>query len=269
MKKQIFCYLVSIILLIGLASAGFGSSYVPEINGEKVIQIPIGTSSDYFIYPQNFDNTILLVKVNILNGSEVLANTLQESYEVPVNTSSDEFPIELTFRLENNSELIGKEYFVSYEILSTFKQENETGIVTFSPVGYKKSFYVEGIEYVPEPVNNTPTPTPAPSTITSSGGGGGGSSQTTAITKKSTPQPVQTPTPAKTETPIEPEKPVIIENSVIPTKTFWDIVKSIKWIYVVFTLVIICIIGIIGFAIRNRNKDRLDDYNYNYQEDIR
>jgi hypothetical protein len=260
MKKQIICYLVSIILLIGLVSAGFGSTYIPEINGKNILQTSIGVNSNYYIYPQNFENKILLVKVKILNGSEILTNILQETYEVPINTTSDDFPINLIFKLENKSELIGKEFFVSYEILSTYKENDTEGLLSFSPIGYKKSFYIKGIEpiYIPEqPINNIQD-------NTQNNQQSNQQSQATIVRK--TDELTQIPNPDKLETPkqSETEKPVITEVSIIPTNTFWDIFKNINWKYTIFTLVGICILGIIISAIKTyKNKDSMSNYNYN------
>jgi hypothetical protein len=41
--------------------------------------------------------------------------------------------------LNNDTELIGKEFYFAYELLSTFKGNETDGLVTFSPIGYKKS----------------------------------------------------------------------------------------------------------------------------------
>jgi hypothetical protein len=256
--SRIFCYLISVILLSGLASAGFGSTYIPEINGKNILQVPIGVNSNYYIYPQNFENKILLVKIKILNGSEILTNTLQETYEVPINTTSDDFPINLIFKLENKSELIEKEFFVSYEILSTYKENGTEGLVSFSPIGYKKSFYIKGIEpvYIPEqPVNNIQDNTQNNQQS---------NQQNQAIIVKKSEQLTQIPNPDKLETPkqSETEKLNITEVSIIPTKTFWDIFKNINWKYGVFTFVGICILGIIVSAIKTyKNKDSMSNYN--------
>ena len=238
--KLLFCFLF-LILVLGSVSAGFGSTYIPNINGKNTLQIPIGSNSDYFIYPQNSGDKILLVKINILNGSDLISNTLQETYEIPVNTSSDEFPIKITFKLNNDTELIGKEFYFAYELLSTYKGNETDGLVTFSPIGYKKSFYVKGIEpvIVPQPIVNTTTP------INNQGGGGGGSSSHTPvknITNNTIPKPQPNPVPNITKT-----EPTIVQNSIIPTTTPTG---SNIWIYL-SVIGGICVLVFIIFLIKS------------------
>jgi hypothetical protein len=258
---RIVIYLIGVVLLLGLVSAGFGSSYIPEISGKDTLQIPINSNSNYFIYPQNSEDKILLVKVKILNGSNLLTNTLQDIYEVPINTSSDEFPIKLIFKLNNDTTLIGKEFFFAYELLSTLKGNETDGLVTFNPIGYKKSFYIKGIE--PVVVNNTQT-----TTSTSTGGGGGGGNTPTII------KPVNktiNQTIAQNNTPltkIETNKPKIIEISVVPTNIFSDFFKKINWKYTLFGF--FGVFGLIAIIFIIKIFMNRDTYNYsNYNQDIR
>jgi hypothetical protein len=239
MTYKVFCYLVFVMAISGVVSAGFGSTYIPEINGTNTLQIQIGSNSDYYIYPQNSGDKILLVKIKMLNGSNLISNTLQETYEVPVNTESDEFPIKINFRLENNTELIGKEFFVSYELLSTYKTNDTGGLVTFSPIGYTKSFYIMGmnISNPPAPVNNTPTPTPTSTpTQQSSGNRNNEVIISTPAINKTIPKPQENPTPITNDEP----KTTIQETPISVSNT---------WIYL---LVIggICVLTGIIFAVR-------------------
>jgi hypothetical protein len=255
-----------IVITSFLVSAGFGSTYIPEINGKDILQVPIGTSSNYYIYPQNFEDKILLVKVKILNGSEIITNILQETYEIPINTTSDDFPIKLIFKLENKSELIGKEYFISYEILTTYKGNDTEGIVSFSPIGYKKSFYVKGIEpiYVPEqPVNNTQDTTQSTQQSSSSNK----NNKVTNVKKANEIIKTPTPQPETNKLEIETEKPAVTEISVVPTDRFLDFLKNINWEYIIFTFIGICILGFIIFIIKAyKNRNNMDYYGSSYIE---
>jgi hypothetical protein len=199
-------YLLTIVItlfsLCMISGAGFGSSYLPKVDGEMQMEIPIGSNVSYFIYPQNFDDKILLVKVNVSEGKDVLVNQLQDYYEIPINTSSDNIKIELIFHLANDTELIGKKFPVSYSIFSTYKLDDTSGIVTFSPLGFSKSFVVIGkpaIVTIP-PVVQPPVTQPV-LTGSSSGSSSGGSS----VIKPRTPvTPAQTTTNPATQT-NEPE----------------------------------------------------------------
>lgn len=255
---KIMIFLIGIILFLGLINAGFGSTYIPEINGKDTLQIPIGSSSNYFIYPQNSEDKILLVKVKILNGSNLITNTLQEIYEVPINTSSDEFPIKLIFKLNNDTSLIGKEFFFAYELLSTLKGNETEGLVTFNPIGYKKTFYIKGIEPIIQSVNNTQNNTPTPHTHTTSGGGN------IPIIINNT---IQNITPKINEPQPKTDEPKITQIAVIPTSTLSDFLKKINWkygLFGVFGLIILIVIVLIIKAYSNgSNKDY---YNYNNQD---
>ena len=207
--KFLLVIVITLFSLCMISGAGFGSSYLPDVNGEHQLEIPIGNNVSYFIYPQNFDDKILLVKINITQGNDILINQLQDYYEIPINTSSDDVKIELKFHLANDTELIGKKFPVSYSILSTFKIDDTSGIVTFNPLGFSKSFVVIGkpaIVTIP-PVVQPPITQPA-LTGSSSGSSSGGSS----VIKPKTPViPAQTTTNPATQT-NEPE-PNLVTNS--------------------------------------------------------
>jgi len=206
MGLVLFTIVITLFSLCFISGAGFGSSYLPDVNGEHQLRVPIGSNVSYFIYPQNFDEKILLVKINITDGSNLLVNQLQDYYEVPPNTSSDEIKIELIFSLENNTELIGKKFPVKLDVLSTYKTNETSSIVTFSPLGFSKSFFVIGepaVVGIPPIIELVLVSTSS----SSSSGGGGGSGTTT--TKKETPvitenKPVEITTPKTTAT-NEPE----------------------------------------------------------------
>lgn len=262
---KIMVFLIGVVLLLGLISAGFGSSYIPEINGKDTLQIPISSNSDYFIYPQNSEDKILLIKIKILNGSNLLTNTLQEIYEVPINTSSDEFPIKLTFRLNNDTTLIGKEFFFAYELLSTLKGNETDGLVTFNPIGYKKSFYIKGIE--PVIVNNTQT-----TTHTTSGGGNNNPTIVKSVNKtinQTINQTIQIQNTTPQTNKIETNEPKITKISVIPTSIFSDFFKKINWKYGLFGVMGIVILIVVVLIIKTYSNGRNQDY-YNYNnQDIR
>lgn len=260
---KIVIFLIGVVLLLGLINAGFGSTYIPEISGKDTLQIPIGSSSDYFIYPQNSEDKILLVKVKILNGSNLLTNTLQEIYEVPINTSSDEFPIKLIFKLNNDTLLIGKEFFFAYELLSTLKGNETEGLVTFNPIGYKKTFYIKGINPVIVSSNNTQNNTPIPHTHTTNSGGNPIIVNNTQIHNT----PIQNISPRINEPQLKTDEPKLTEISIIPTSTLSDFLKKINWkygLFGVFGLIILIVIVLIIKAYSNgSNKDY---YNYNNQD---
>ena len=217
MGLVLFTIVITLFSLCFISGAGFGSSYLPDVNGEHQLRVPIGSNVSYFIYPQNFDEKILLVKINITDGSNLLVNQLQDYYEVPPNTSSDEIKIELIFSLENNTELIGKKFPVKLDVLSTYKTNETSSIVTFSPLGFSKSFFVIG---EPAVVGIPPIIQPVlvqPSSSSSSGGSG---SSGTPTTKKETPvitenKPVETTNPepitSEPETTNEPAGTIITE----------------------------------------------------------
>lgn len=257
-KKKVYgigIFLLGVILLLQVVSAGFGSSYIPEINGKETLQIPIGSHEDYFIYPQNAGDKILLVKINILNGSNLLTNTLQDIYEVPVNTTSDDFPIKLSFFLKNETSLIGEESFFSYELLSTLKSSEASGIVTFNPIGYKKAFYVKGIDEV----ITTPTPTPTPTTS-----GSNGNSKTYV---KPVIETIPTPTPQIDVPKPENDEPELTEISIVPTSFISDFFRNISLKNGLFGLIGLIVLVSVSLSIKAyANRRNGKDFSNNNRE---
>lgn len=171
-EMGLFAIVITLLSLSFMSGAGFGSSYLPKVDGELQLAVPIGSNVSYFIYPQNMENKTLLVKINITDENNLLVNQLQDYYEVPAQTSSDSIKIELVFHLDNNTELIEKKYPIKFEVLSTYKTEDVTNIVSFSPLGFSKSFFVVG---KPAQSSQTIPPIVEPVYVPSTSGGGGGS----------------------------------------------------------------------------------------------
>jgi len=146
----------TLLSLCFVSAGGFGSSYVPKVDGIMQLGIPIGHNSSYFIYPQNSGDKILLVQIVIDEGSEVLINELEEYYEIPAQTLSDDFKIELVFGLDNNPDLIGQKFPVKYSVLTTYKDETGGAMVSFNPVEFSKKLIVIG-----EPEANYLPPRPS------------------------------------------------------------------------------------------------------------
>jgi hypothetical protein len=209
--KQVclFLFLITeVIFIIGIATAGFGSTYLPNANGENIFEVPIGSNKSYFIYLQNMGNDTLLIKINITDKNKVVLNTLKEMYEIPPNTKSDDFPIELVIGLSNDKNLIGQKFPLSYAVLSSIKTNETENIVTFSPIGYEKTFYVLGTNAIPIQQKETPEDTHSSSssgTITYSGitSTSSKTKKTTENTEIATPQ-ITTPKEENKPTPIIP-----------------------------------------------------------------
>jgi len=187
----LFAMLITLFSLCFISGAGFGSTYLPKVDGELQLGIPIGSNVNYFIYPQNMENKTLLVKINITDENNLLVNQLQDYYEIPPQTSSDDVKIELTFHLANDTELIGKKYPIKFDVLSTYKTEDITNIVSFSPLGFSKSFFIVG---EPAEIIIPPIVEPVYVPTTSSGGGSGSSSKgtTNSLQKPVLPKPTIT-----------------------------------------------------------------------------
>ena len=247
---------------IGLgSSAGFGSSYIPKINNVSEIDIEVGHNVSYFVYPQNFDNKTLLVKINLTDINGTLLNSLNDVYEIPPNTSSDDFKIEMIFGLANNTALINQSFFVSYAVLSTFKDENTSAVVSFSPIGYTKTFYVKGIDRIVIPiiVNQTNTTQTNQTEQEHSHSSSTSSTSSTNTTKKSTTTNIITPTPT-TQTPTPKQTTPIQQTptplTVVPTSNFLSKIFNI-WTGIIFMglLAIIFIIFIAKKIIGNRGNN--------------
>jgi hypothetical protein len=244
-----------ILLFANLVEAGFGSTYLPKVNGNNIFEIPIGSNQSYFIYPQNFENQTLLIKINITDKNKLIKNTLQDIYEIPPNTKSDEFEIEIIIGLENKTELINQTFLISYQVLSTLKGNETSSIITFSPIGFEKSFFVVGKEYQP-----IITPTPTPSIIPTPSQTQQNNNNNHITTSISTPTPTLNPTPIPTpeiiNSPIEQEP---IQNTAIPSnflKEIWGFIKNIDiiWIIIITIAIVIGIIISITIAEKKSNK---------------
>jgi len=129
------------IMTVGTISGlGFGSSYIPKVDGERILAIPINYNQDYYIYPQNSEDRIVYVKINITNMGGLIITELEDVYEVPPNTESDDFKIKMNIQFPLGV-IEGKTYPLSYSVLSSYENSVE-GVIQFSPVGYSKSFTV-------------------------------------------------------------------------------------------------------------------------------
>lgn len=138
--SKMMAILVVTIVMMNVASAGFASTYLPKEDGKLIFEVEPGIVSDYFIYPQNLGEETQFIKIVLTDPNSTVQNTLEESYEILPNTQSDEFPIKIEIKVPSNTP-IGTLFPVSYEILTTDENPDQ-GIVSFSPVGFSKSFYV-------------------------------------------------------------------------------------------------------------------------------
>jgi hypothetical protein len=128
------------IVMLNLAFAGFGSSYLEDVNGTKYLYVQPGVVQSYFIYPQNLNNETLYIKIQVEDVNKTLQNSLKDAYAIPANTDSDKYPIELKFKVPSNTPL-GTNYPVKYSVYSA-TEVNNSGMVQFGDVGYEKSFFV-------------------------------------------------------------------------------------------------------------------------------
>lgn len=138
--SKMMAILVVTIVMMNVASAGFASTYLPKEDGKLIFEVEPGVISDYFIYPQNLGEETQYIKVVLTDPNSTVQNTLEENYEILPNTQSDEFPIKIEIKVPSDTP-IGTLFPLSYEILTTNENPNQ-GMVSFSPVGFSKSFYV-------------------------------------------------------------------------------------------------------------------------------
>jgi len=243
----LFAIVITLLSLSFMSGAGFGSTYLPKVDGELQLGVPIGSNVSYFIYPQNMENKTLLVKINVTDENNLLVNQLQDYYELPPQTSSDDVKIELVFHLDNNTELIGKKYPIKFDVLSTYKSEDVTSIVSFSPLGFSKSFFVVGkpaqtSQVIPPIIEPVYVPT------TSGGGGGGGNSKSEDDLPTTLPRPTTTQ-PATTETTTdEPNDEGLLTGEGVGTKVT-EPEKTGKGSNTLIIITIIGIIAIVGITI--------------------
>jgi len=141
MKTFLIYATIIILFMIGTVSAGFGSTYLPTIDGTPTLVLNSGDSSSYFIYPQNLEAESIYVQVVLTDENNIVTNKLKDSYEIPANTQSDSFPIELKLKVPSNAEL-GQVFSVEYSVLTTKKSLNG-GMVNFNPTGYFKKINVQ------------------------------------------------------------------------------------------------------------------------------
>ena len=128
-------------MLVGTTSAlGFGSTYLEKIDGERYFKIPINYEKSYFIYPQNKENNSATIIVNLTNEDGLIITNIQDEYNIPPNTESDGFPIEILMRFPSDAQE-NDQFKISYSIFAS-SGSSEGGVVQFAPVGYSKSFKV-------------------------------------------------------------------------------------------------------------------------------
>jgi len=129
------------LIIVGTISAlGFGSSYLPKIDGQKVFTVPINYNKSYFIYPQNSEDEIIYVKINVTNEDGLIITEIEDLYEVPPGTNGDDFKIEMNIRFPGGV-VEGESFPLSYSVLTSY-EDSGGGVVQFSPVGYSKAFIV-------------------------------------------------------------------------------------------------------------------------------
>lgn len=133
--------LIVVTFMISLVSAGFGSTFLEKKNGKLIFEVEPGIVRDYFIYPQNLGNETQYLKIVLSDPNDTVQNRLKDVYEIMPNTQSDEFPIKLEIKVSDRT-LPGTSFPLSYEVFTTDKKP-DNGMVSFSPVGFGKSFYVE------------------------------------------------------------------------------------------------------------------------------
>jgi len=137
---KLFTIVVITLFMANMVYAGFASTYLPKEDGKLILEIEPGVVSDYFIYPQNLGEEKQLIKIVLNDPNNTVQNLLEESYEIMPDTQSDEFPIKLEIKVPRGT-LAGTSFPVSYEIL-TAEGDVEKGLVSFSPIGFEKTFYI-------------------------------------------------------------------------------------------------------------------------------
>jgi len=145
-NDEIVLILVSLIFVLLFSysiNAGVGGTYLPENTktGVKELRIHSGNTGKIIIYPQNKENESILFRIEFTKGKEFLLTELKEFYEIPPNTLSDDFKINLTFKPPENA-TFGDTYEVEYRMSSTTNKEREEGMVGLSPASFVKKFNI-------------------------------------------------------------------------------------------------------------------------------
>ncbi len=140
--------LSSILLCSYISFAAVASTYLPRnpVTGERELKLGLGETGNVNIYPQNTGNQSIFFYINITIGKEYLINEIQEVYEIPPDTLSDDYKIEMFFMAPKNAS-IGDVFSIEYRMASTTDENKETGMVGIAPAGFIKRF---DIVVVPE-----------------------------------------------------------------------------------------------------------------------
>jgi len=154
MKKTILISLLVMILCVGIAFAGFGSTSLPKNDntGMRELRIPLGEVGSVHIYPSNQENNSIYFMIEITAGEEYLVNKLEESYEIPPYSESDDYDIEMAFKLPRNA-TEGNKYRIAYKITSTTSDPKGEGMVGIAPAGFIKRFDMVVLEQEKKPFN--------------------------------------------------------------------------------------------------------------------
>ena len=219
-KKLVsFLFFIGIILvlLLNFVSAGFGSSYLPYIDGKLTLVTSPEIDNSYYIYPQNTQSTTAYIKINILVGEGILKNSLESQYAIPANTLSDGYPIKLNLNIPKS--INGTAYKFTYSVLTG--SDNSNGTIYFSPVGFEKTIYISNgnpdwnkiVELGNQTqVDEEPIIPPVIHSVPSSGGSSsGGVSSFTPKKVNATPENIVNPSISNTNISQEKNKTILFD----------------------------------------------------------
>ena len=154
MKKTMLILLFIVVLSINIVSAGFASTYLPENKetGMDELRLELGEIGVVHIYPSNPENNSIYCIIEVTEGKEYLVEELEENYEVPPLSKSDDYDIKMAFKLPRNA-TEGQKFRISYKITSTTSITKEEGMVEISPAGFIKRFDMVMLLTEKEPIN--------------------------------------------------------------------------------------------------------------------
>lgn len=150
-KNKKLIPVISILMLtifLGIYSvSALASSYVPKIDGKYVLYLNPGESKDYYIYPQNYDQTNeKYFKLYFISGNNLIQNPSQlDSYFIaPPQTLSDDLPIKVIIKMPITANP-GEETLFEWSGL----MQSSTDFPAQNPSTVSKKIYVTVTEEIP------------------------------------------------------------------------------------------------------------------------
>jgi len=137
-KLKIMAIFLSLALLVLPSVSAFANTFLED----KTMHLWKGETGEYCVYLQNTGEENIVQVVRIFEGEEYIKNAdeIDGEFDVPIGTVSDQLPICMKIKLPRSAEK-GEKYAITYGVAGS-SSDNEKGLVSFSPIQIRETFYL-------------------------------------------------------------------------------------------------------------------------------